>query len=119
LFIPHPSALRIPLPSKTPVHGLLIDTATGRVEWVVNGYEASGLPLETQGAPEELPKVTTYAAGPVVSLGATLEPLKVKVWKPITETRPTTPPPPPTPSPTPPPVLKPPPARKIEPRRRY
>jgi hypothetical protein len=60
-------------------------------------------------------------AGLVTSLGATLEPLKVKAWKPITETRPTTPPPPPppSPSPTPPPVLKPPPARKIEPRRRY
>ncbi|HWD20211.1 MAG TPA: carbonic anhydrase [Verrucomicrobiae bacterium] len=25
---------------RIPVHGLLIDTATGRLEWVVNGYEA-------------------------------------------------------------------------------
>jgi carbonic anhydrase len=33
------------IPSKMPVHGLLIDTATGRVEWVVNGYKSSGLPL--------------------------------------------------------------------------
>ena len=101
------------IPLKTPVHGLLIDTGTGRVEWVVNGYEASSVPLETQGAPEELPKVTTYAAGPVTSLGTTIEPLKVKEWKPITETRPETRVPP-----SPPPVLKPPPARKIQPRRR-
>ena len=60
------------IPSKTPVHGLLIDIATGRVDWVVNGYEAGGLPLETQGTAEELPKATTYAAGPVTSLGVTM-----------------------------------------------
>lgn len=27
---------------KTPVHGLLIDIASGRLEWLVNGYEAFG-----------------------------------------------------------------------------
>ena len=27
---------------KTPVHGLLVDTQTGRVEWLVNGYEQLG-----------------------------------------------------------------------------
>lgn len=101
------------IPPKTPVHGLLIDTNTGRLEWVINGYEAGGLPLETQGAAEDLPKTPAYASGPVKSLGVTLEPLTVKEWKPITETRPA----PPT-VPKPPPIPKPASGKKPDLRRR-
>ncbi len=32
--------------SQIPVHGLLVDTNTGKVEWLVNGYQS----LETMGA---------------------------------------------------------------------
>lgn len=35
--------------NKVPVHGLLIDVATGKLEWVVNGYNA---PVATPPAPE-------------------------------------------------------------------
>ena len=32
---------------RVPVHGLLIDVQSGRLEWVVNGYEATPPPLPT------------------------------------------------------------------------
>jgi len=44
---------------KVPVHGLLLDIETGRLDWVVNGYEAS------QAAPDQAP--ATKAAGPISS----------------------------------------------------
>jgi carbonic anhydrase len=31
--------------AKIPVHGLLVDIATGKLDWVVNGYEAKPAPL--------------------------------------------------------------------------
>jgi len=31
---------------KIPVHGLLVDIATGKLEWIVNGYDAWQLPVE-------------------------------------------------------------------------
>jgi len=34
--------------SKVPVHGLLVDTATGKLEWVVNGYQALAAPATAQ-----------------------------------------------------------------------
>lgn len=34
--------------SKVPVHGLLVDTATGKLEWVVNGYNALAAPATAQ-----------------------------------------------------------------------
>jgi len=36
---------------KIPVHGLMVDIQNGRLEWVVNGYQA----LETVGAPAQQP----------------------------------------------------------------
>ena len=62
------------IPPKMPVHGLVIDTNAGRLEWVVNGYEAAQLAMETLGAAEEAlgallqPKVAGYVAGPLRSL---------------------------------------------------
>lgn len=34
---------------KTPVHGLLVDTETGRLDWLVNGYEPFAAPAEDAG----------------------------------------------------------------------
>jgi len=39
--------------AKTPVHGLLVDIATGKLEWVVNGYqtfELSAATIKAEGA---------------------------------------------------------------------
>jgi carbonic anhydrase len=47
---------------KIPVHGLMIDTETGKLDWVVNGYEA----LQTLAQPT-MPKMDFAALG---SLGA-------------------------------------------------
>ncbi len=63
------------IPHAIPVHGLLIDTTTGRLEWVINGYEASGLPLETQGVPEDFMRGLGGASGPLKSVGGKMEPL--------------------------------------------
>ncbi len=51
---------------KIPVHGLLIDVATGKLDWVVNGYETfqAQMPAEVLGTPG--PKI----GGPLESLGA-------------------------------------------------
>lgn len=38
---------------RVPVHGLLIDTHTGRLEWVVNGYATLDQPAVTMPAAEE------------------------------------------------------------------
>jgi len=80
------------IPHGTPIHGLLIDSATGRLAWVINGYEAGGTPLETHGAPEELGHMANYTVGPVKSLGIHVEPLAGDRPKPP-ETPPPLPPP--------------------------
>jgi carbonic anhydrase len=36
--------------SKVPVHGLIIDVNTGKLEWVVNGYQAFATSISTAGA---------------------------------------------------------------------
>ena len=94
------------IPHKIPVHGLLIDTTTGRLDWVVNGYEAAGLPLETQGVPEDIARGMGYSGGPVKNLGGNMEPLAAKEWKPVSRPigAPAAPPPPVAKAP---PVLKP------------
>jgi carbonic anhydrase len=50
---------------KMPVHGLMIDVQTGRLEWVVNGYES--LALATSAAPTATPATPTGwpALGPM------------------------------------------------------
>jgi carbonic anhydrase len=54
---------------KVPVHGLLIDIETGKLEWLVNGYETlgSGVPRGTQ--------ITQPAAGTVAGMLDALKPL--------------------------------------------
>ena len=58
------------IPQKMPVHGLLIDTTTGKLQWAVNGYEAPHGALDIIGAAEEV--LGGYVAGPLRSLAAQL-----------------------------------------------
>src|SRR5258708_6044830 len=51
---------------KIPVHGLLIDVATGKLDWVVNGYET----FQAQLPPELLGTAGPKIGGPLESLGA-------------------------------------------------
>ena len=44
--------------AKIPVHGLLIDVETGKLDWIVNGYET----LKTQAQPQ-MPKINFAALG--------------------------------------------------------
>ena len=74
------------IPHKTPVHGLLIDTNTGRLEWVVNGYEVIAPPLETSPISPGIGHLAGYASGPIKTLGLTVEPLVAREWTPIAET---------------------------------
>ncbi len=51
---------------RTPVHGLLVDTQTGRVEWLVNGYQT----IETMGSRmEEMTKSTGRTMDAMKPLG--------------------------------------------------
>ncbi len=43
--------------AKTPVHGLLVDTETGKLEWVVNGYEALERPGAKAPAGMQMPSI--------------------------------------------------------------
>ena len=75
------------IPSKMPVHGLMIDTATGKLEWVVNGYTPTSSPVDAKVNLEEhvssvLPLGTPgYVSGPLKSLAANLDPLAAKTWE--------------------------------------
>jgi carbonic anhydrase len=51
---------------KIPVHGLLLDVATGRLDWVVNGYDA----LQAQVSPGLPGSIAPKAGDPLESLGA-------------------------------------------------
>ncbi|HUK81966.1 MAG TPA: carbonic anhydrase [Verrucomicrobiae bacterium] len=72
------------IPPRIPVHGLIIDTNTGRLEWTVNGYEAPHLSVDITAAAEEAlggvlpPQVAGYVAGPLRSLAEHLAPLSVQ-----------------------------------------
>ena len=58
---------------KVPVHGLLVDTESGKLEWVVNGYqalEASGARAFSQPAPVEMAEpIGTFAHVPLGHIG--------------------------------------------------
>jgi carbonic anhydrase len=55
---------------KIPVHGLLVDIQSGRLDWLVNGYQTLGTPAH---APAEAPPGSTQPAGmpslPAFNLG--------------------------------------------------
>jgi carbonic anhydrase len=46
---------------KVPVHGLMVDITTGKLEWVVNGYETLAIPRTRVPAPGELAAEATEA----------------------------------------------------------
>lgn len=55
---------------RVPVHGMIIDTPTGRLEWVVNGYEAvaraagpAPLALPELGSPSDSTKLGSFSMG--------------------------------------------------------
>ena len=54
------------IPATVPVHGLIIDTDSGKLAWAVNGYEAPMRAMQMVGATEE--GVASYVAGPIRSL---------------------------------------------------
>jgi carbonic anhydrase len=62
------------IPKKMPVHGLIIQTDTGKLDWVVNGYEAP--PQTITAAPS-----TGAFAGAFESLLEKAEPLIPKKWE--------------------------------------
>ncbi|HVU33345.1 MAG TPA: carbonic anhydrase [Opitutaceae bacterium] len=55
--------------SKVPVHGLLIDLGTGRVEWVVNGYEPA--PVAVAGPAGEIFAKADQALNAFARIGST------------------------------------------------
>jgi carbonic anhydrase len=76
------------IPPKLPVHGLLLNTTTGKVEWVVNGYDTLGQSALPAGLslPElvssHLPVNTPpLVAGELTELAGKIEPLVAKKWE--------------------------------------
>ncbi len=69
------------IPARVTVHGLIVNTATGRLDWVVNGYETHAPPVaENVSSVETSPAVTPAlvslsTAGPVKSLVRDLPPI--------------------------------------------
>jgi len=78
------------IPAKIPVHGLVIDTQTGRLDWVVNGYEAPGLmqvpqttlrELVAEAIPINAPPLVTETLGKIAE---SIDPLVAKEWDAMT-----------------------------------
>ena len=103
---------------RIPVHGLMVDTATGKLDWIVNGYDALDRPTVPTPPSQQMHAMGAIgaAAGELVSrASAELSGLKmaeakigettsrVSQW--VSEIKTATRPPPPAPKvPTPPPV---------------
>jgi carbonic anhydrase len=105
---------------RIPVHGLMVDTATGKLDWIVNGYDALDRPTVPAPPALHLPSIGETTGELVSRASAELSGLKaaeakigettsrVSQW--ISEIKPSIPhPPPPTPK-APPPAPAPPPA---------
>jgi len=61
---------------KIPVHGLMVDTATGKLDWIVNGYDVLDRPAVQAPPPLNMPSIGAAAAGLVSRAGAELSGLK-------------------------------------------
>jgi len=103
---------------KIPVHGLMVDTATGKLDWIVNGYDALDRPTVPAPPPLQMPSIGAAAGELVSRASAELSGLKmagekigettsrVSQWVSEIKTAAHPPPPPPKmpPPPAPPPV---------------
>lgn len=106
--------------SKTPIHGLMVDVETGRVEWLVNGYQALGagsslmqsLQTPLGSAIDSLKPLADFNIGemkfPDAKIGEIVSNVEQWVKEKIGEPEPKTAPPPPLP-PSPPKIPMPPP----------
>jgi carbonic anhydrase len=119
---------------KVPVHGLLIDVQSGRLEWIVNGYEALAAATSTAPAKSNAPETAWPSLGsmpgfnmgemrmPETQIGdsATVAPVSTKSSEPKRSQGPSstikseTTPPPASPSTPPPIVPEPAPAFKLD-----
>jgi carbonic anhydrase len=69
------------IPARVPAHGLIVNTTTGRLDWIVNGYQVHAPPVAENVSPGEAspaiaPALTPLsAAGPIKSLAPNLQPI--------------------------------------------
>lgn len=108
---------------KIPVHGLMVEVSTGRLEWVVNGYDAlarqaaqMGIALKTMEAIGNLEEKIGKAVGEIKFPEIKIGEIATEVKNLIPETKPAivqpvNPPPPPPPIPSNKPIPVPPPIR--------
>jgi carbonic anhydrase len=104
---------------RIPVHGLMVDTATGKLDWIVNGYDTLDRPTVPAPASLQMPSIGAAVGGLVSRASAELSGLKMEdakigdtahrasQWAMPTLTPSTPPQPPakmPAPSPAPPPL---------------
>src|SRR5208283_4327547 len=62
---------------KIPVHGLMVDTATGKLDWIVNGYDVLDRPVvPVPSALHTMPSIGAVAEGLVSRASAELSGLK-------------------------------------------
>jgi len=61
---------------RIPVHGLMVDTATGKLDWIVNGYEVLDRPASPAPPPLNMPSIGAAVAGLVSRASAELSGLK-------------------------------------------
>ena len=106
--------------AKIPVHGLMVDTATGKLDWTVNGYDALDRPSVPALPSLQMPAIGAVVGELVSRAGAELSgglkmagekigetTTRVSQWAAETKPAPVAAPPPPkapTPPPVPPPV---------------
>jgi carbonic anhydrase len=62
---------------KIPVHGLMVDTATGKLDWIVNGYEVLDRPTSQAPPSLNMPSIGAAAEGLISRASAELSGLKV------------------------------------------
>jgi carbonic anhydrase len=105
---------------KIPVHGLMVDTATGKLDWIVNGYDVLDGPSVPAPPSLQMPAIGAVVGELVSRAGAELSgglkmagekigetTTRVSQWAAETKPAPVAAPPPPkapTPPPVPPPV---------------
>jgi carbonic anhydrase len=64
--------------AKIPVQGLMVDTATGKLDWIVNGYEALDRPVAAP-ASMQMPTIGFHAEDMISRAGAELKASEAKI----------------------------------------